>query len=260
MAGFRLAFWCSNRSFCHVAGGRTSDAIVDAALSALRSLVKDRLSGRSGGYSSGRQVLGETWLCFELEAVQGRRLGLCPLFWVFPRTGAPQRLHSLGKLCQCLTTHTVETFFHTHKWTSWMDCSSSACLQCSSLSPYQTDTFISSWRRILGETVSEALGSEERDHPLLCPYPPNWAALRGSCQVGQHGFSVVKLTTSEWPFCVLGVLGNAFQEDLLLPYEGLRWCWSLLGIGATVSWSKSKPVFCFFVFFLLVLKFGNVLL
>uniref|UniRef100_A0A8B9UZU1 Protein disulfide-isomerase A6 n=1 Tax=Anas zonorhyncha TaxID=75864 RepID=A0A8B9UZU1_9AVES len=36
-------------------GGRTSDAIVDAALSALRSLVKDRLSGRSGGYSSGRQ-------------------------------------------------------------------------------------------------------------------------------------------------------------------------------------------------------------
>uniref|UniRef100_A0A8C9LB99 Protein disulfide-isomerase A6 n=1 Tax=Pavo cristatus TaxID=9049 RepID=A0A8C9LB99_PAVCR len=36
-------------------GGRTSEAIVDAALSALRSLVKDRLSGRSGGYSSGRQ-------------------------------------------------------------------------------------------------------------------------------------------------------------------------------------------------------------
>ncbi|NXS73522.1 PDIA6 isomerase, partial [Pandion haliaetus] len=36
-------------------GGRTSDAIVDAALSALRSLVKDRLSGRSGGYSSGKQ-------------------------------------------------------------------------------------------------------------------------------------------------------------------------------------------------------------
>uniref|UniRef100_A0A8D2NGB5 Protein disulfide-isomerase A6 n=2 Tax=Zonotrichia albicollis TaxID=44394 RepID=A0A8D2NGB5_ZONAL len=36
-------------------GGRTSDAIVEAALSALRSLVKERLSGRSGGYSSGRQ-------------------------------------------------------------------------------------------------------------------------------------------------------------------------------------------------------------
>lgn len=75
-----MAFWCYNCSFCRVAGGRTSDAIVDAALSALRSLVKDRLSGRSGGYSSGRQVLEETRLCFELEAVQGRRLGMCPLF------------------------------------------------------------------------------------------------------------------------------------------------------------------------------------
>ncbi|OBS81445.1 hypothetical protein A6R68_20331 [Neotoma lepida] len=36
-------------------GGRTGEAIVDAALSALRQLVKDRLSGRSGGYSSGKQ-------------------------------------------------------------------------------------------------------------------------------------------------------------------------------------------------------------
>ncbi|XP_029451753.1 protein disulfide-isomerase A6 [Rhinatrema bivittatum] len=35
-------------------GGRTSDAIVDAALSALQSLVKDRLGGRRG-YDSGRQ-------------------------------------------------------------------------------------------------------------------------------------------------------------------------------------------------------------
>ncbi|XP_030411290.1 protein disulfide-isomerase A6 [Gopherus evgoodei] len=41
-------------------GGRTSDAIVDAALSALRSLVKDRLSGRSGGYSSGKQSSQES--------------------------------------------------------------------------------------------------------------------------------------------------------------------------------------------------------
>ncbi|XP_013916569.1 PREDICTED: protein disulfide-isomerase A6-like, partial [Thamnophis sirtalis] len=36
-------------------GARTSDSIVDAALSAVRSLVKDRLSGRGGGYSSGKQ-------------------------------------------------------------------------------------------------------------------------------------------------------------------------------------------------------------
>uniref|UniRef100_A0A2K5IU44 protein disulfide-isomerase n=1 Tax=Colobus angolensis palliatus TaxID=336983 RepID=A0A2K5IU44_COLAP len=36
-------------------GGRTGEAIVDAALSALRQLVKDRLGGRSGGYSSGKQ-------------------------------------------------------------------------------------------------------------------------------------------------------------------------------------------------------------
>ncbi|KYO32992.1 protein disulfide-isomerase A6 isoform X1 [Alligator mississippiensis] len=36
-------------------GGRTSEAIVDAALSATRSMVKERLSGRSGGYSSGKQ-------------------------------------------------------------------------------------------------------------------------------------------------------------------------------------------------------------
>ncbi|XP_077147547.1 protein disulfide-isomerase A6 isoform X1 [Ranitomeya variabilis] len=37
-------------------GGRTSEAIVDGALNALRSLVKDRLSGRGGGgYDSGKQ-------------------------------------------------------------------------------------------------------------------------------------------------------------------------------------------------------------
>nr|XP_033795095.1 protein disulfide-isomerase A6 isoform X2 [Geotrypetes seraphini] len=39
-------------------GGRTSEAIVDAALSALQSLVKNRLGGRSGGYDSGRQGSG----------------------------------------------------------------------------------------------------------------------------------------------------------------------------------------------------------
>ncbi|XP_006012215.1 protein disulfide-isomerase A6 [Latimeria chalumnae] len=39
-------------------GGRTSDAIVDAALSALRSLVKGRLNGRSGESDSGRQSGG----------------------------------------------------------------------------------------------------------------------------------------------------------------------------------------------------------
>ncbi|KAM4693594.1 protein disulfide-isomerase A6 [Discoglossus pictus] len=36
-------------------GGRTSEAIVDSALSALRSFVKDRLSGKSSGHDSGRQ-------------------------------------------------------------------------------------------------------------------------------------------------------------------------------------------------------------
>lgn len=36
-------------------GGRTGEAIVDAALSALHQLVKDRLGGRSGRYSSGKQ-------------------------------------------------------------------------------------------------------------------------------------------------------------------------------------------------------------
>lgn len=41
---------------CCPTGGRTGEAIVDAALSALRQLVKDRLGGRSGGYSSGKQV------------------------------------------------------------------------------------------------------------------------------------------------------------------------------------------------------------
>lgn len=68
--------------FCCFAGGRTSEAIVDAALSALRSLVKDRLSGRSGGYSSGRQVLEEMWWWFVLAGgwpVQ-KETGLCSLF------------------------------------------------------------------------------------------------------------------------------------------------------------------------------------
>ncbi|XP_021058392.1 protein disulfide-isomerase A6 [Mus pahari] len=41
-------------------GGRTGEAIVDAALSALRQLVKDRLGGRSGGYSSGKQGRGDS--------------------------------------------------------------------------------------------------------------------------------------------------------------------------------------------------------
>lgn len=41
---------------CLPVGGRTGEAIVDAALSALRQLVKDRLGGRGGGYSSGKQV------------------------------------------------------------------------------------------------------------------------------------------------------------------------------------------------------------
>ncbi|KAF6723976.1 Protein disulfide-isomerase A6 [Oryzias melastigma] len=39
-------------------GGRTSQAIVDGAMNALRSLVKDRLSGKSGGSSYSRQSDG----------------------------------------------------------------------------------------------------------------------------------------------------------------------------------------------------------
>ena len=41
-------------------GGRTGEAIVDAALSALRQLVKDRLGGRGSGYSSGKQGRGDS--------------------------------------------------------------------------------------------------------------------------------------------------------------------------------------------------------
>ncbi|XP_032998990.1 protein disulfide-isomerase A6 [Lacerta agilis] len=41
-------------------GARTSDAIVDAALSAIRSMVKDRLSGRGGGYNYGKQSSRES--------------------------------------------------------------------------------------------------------------------------------------------------------------------------------------------------------
>lgn len=63
----------TDSSSCCVAGGRTSDAIVDAALSALRSLVKDRLSGRSGGYSSGKQVFEGLCACFQLETVLSKR-------------------------------------------------------------------------------------------------------------------------------------------------------------------------------------------
>ncbi|KAF4016604.1 hypothetical protein G4228_008168 [Cervus hanglu yarkandensis] len=41
-------------------GGRTGEAIVDAALSALRQLVKDRLGGWGSGYSSGKQGRGDS--------------------------------------------------------------------------------------------------------------------------------------------------------------------------------------------------------
>lgn len=37
-------------------GGRSSQAIVDSALNALRSLVKDRLGGKTGGSDYGKQV------------------------------------------------------------------------------------------------------------------------------------------------------------------------------------------------------------
>lgn len=37
-------------------GGRSSQAIVDGAMNALRTLVKERLSGKSGGSSYNKQV------------------------------------------------------------------------------------------------------------------------------------------------------------------------------------------------------------
>lgn len=47
---------CSNSNLIlHNSGGRSSQAIVDGAMNALRALVKDRLSGKSGG-SSYKQV------------------------------------------------------------------------------------------------------------------------------------------------------------------------------------------------------------
>lgn len=42
---------------CVYTGGRTAEAIVDAALNALRSLALDRLNGRGGGQDHGRQVV-----------------------------------------------------------------------------------------------------------------------------------------------------------------------------------------------------------
>ena len=42
--------------FLPPSGGRNSQAIVDGALNALHTLVKDRMSGRSGGSDYSRQV------------------------------------------------------------------------------------------------------------------------------------------------------------------------------------------------------------
>lgn len=40
----------------HPSGGRSSQAIVDGAMNILRTLVKDRMSGKSGGSSYNKQV------------------------------------------------------------------------------------------------------------------------------------------------------------------------------------------------------------
>lgn len=40
----------------HPSGGRSSQAIVDGAMNALRTLVKDRLSGKSGSSGYSKQV------------------------------------------------------------------------------------------------------------------------------------------------------------------------------------------------------------
>lgn len=45
------------------AGGRSSQAIVDGAMNALRNLVKERLSGRSGG-SDYKQVMNLFFFLF----------------------------------------------------------------------------------------------------------------------------------------------------------------------------------------------------
>lgn len=46
------------------AGGRSSQAIVDGAMNSLRSLVKERLSGKSGGSGYSKQVEGGTVYIF----------------------------------------------------------------------------------------------------------------------------------------------------------------------------------------------------
>lgn len=115
---------------------------MDAALTALRSLVKERLSGRSGGYGSGKQVFGEICVCFsdgdclvqeikalnsvtDLEGVSGVYLVQvpCPVQGQLeqiaqgcvpkvesPRTETPNGLHSPGNLFQSLTMFRVEIF------------------------------------------------------------------------------------------------------------------------------------------------------
>ena len=42
-------------------GGRTSQAIVEGALTALRSVVKDRLSGKSGSSGQSKQARSALW-------------------------------------------------------------------------------------------------------------------------------------------------------------------------------------------------------
>lgn len=56
MAPVGLCFWHNYQLLPRVSGGRSTQAIVDGALSALRSLVKDRLSGGSSGSGYNKQV------------------------------------------------------------------------------------------------------------------------------------------------------------------------------------------------------------
>lgn len=49
--------WCKDSTFSFVPlGGRSSQAIVDEAMNSLRTLVKERLSGKTGGSSYNKQV------------------------------------------------------------------------------------------------------------------------------------------------------------------------------------------------------------
>lgn len=63
-------------------GGRTSQAIVDGAMNALRALVKERLSGSSGSSGYSKQVRAESMQLFWCQCIKpelGETVNLLPL-------------------------------------------------------------------------------------------------------------------------------------------------------------------------------------